>query len=93
MAGVRGYLSGLTEESLSAQTEPVEGPGWPPESARFPVRECLLTSSAGVEHRRYAERTWTPWNPRGAEESRRNRVGPGESPMSDRHPLGRMLRT
>ena len=57
MAGVRGYLSGLTEESLSAQTEPVEGPGWPPESARFPVRECLLIIlSEEWEHRRYAER-------------------------------------
>ena len=47
----------MTEESLSAQTEPVEGPGWPPEAARFPVRECLLIIlSEEWEHRRYAER-------------------------------------
>ena len=57
MAGVRTFLDGLNEETLNGQTEPLAGPGWPPESASFPVRECLLIIlSEEWEHRRYAER-------------------------------------
>lgn len=57
MAGVRSYLDGLTEEMLDTRTKPIEGPGWPPESASFPVRDCLLIIlSEEWEHRRYAER-------------------------------------
>ena len=56
MTTVRELVDGLTDESLDAQTEPVEGPGWPPPRS-FPVRECLLVVlSEEWEHRRYAER-------------------------------------
>ena len=41
MATVRTVVDGLTDESLAARTEPVDGPGWPPPRS-FPVRECLL---------------------------------------------------
>src|SRR6478736_9183357 len=37
MAGVRDLVAGLTDESLAADTEPVEGPGWP-EPRSYPVR-------------------------------------------------------
>jgi hypothetical protein len=49
-------LDGLTDESLAADTEPVEGPGWPwPNS--YPVRKCLLVVlNEEWEHRLYAER-------------------------------------
>jgi uncharacterized damage-inducible protein DinB len=56
MATVRQVLTGLTDEQLAGQTEPVTAPGYPgPES--FPVRRCLqaiLTEE--WEHRLYAER-------------------------------------
>jgi hypothetical protein len=56
MATVREVADALTEESLEAHTEPVEGPGWP-EPRSYPVRECLLTILAEEwEHRLYAER-------------------------------------
>jgi hypothetical protein len=56
MAAVRTVIEGLTEESLAAETVPVEAPGWPPPRS-FPVRECLLiVLNEEWEHRLYAER-------------------------------------
>jgi hypothetical protein len=56
MATVRGVIDGLTDESLSGHTEPVDGPGWPSPRS-YPVRECLLiVLNEEWEHRRYAER-------------------------------------
>lgn len=56
MAGVRALLDSLTDTSLAAVTEPVEGPGWPrPQS--YPVRECLLiVLNEEWHHRLFAER-------------------------------------
>jgi DinB superfamily/Pentapeptide repeats (8 copies) len=56
MSTVRQVIDGLTSASLSARTEPVEGPGWPrPRS--YLVRECLLVVlNEEWEHRLYAER-------------------------------------
>jgi len=53
---VRELIAGLTEESLSGHTEPVDAPGWPrPES--YPVSMCLRTVlNEEWEHRLYAER-------------------------------------
>jgi hypothetical protein len=49
-------IDGLTDESLAAGTEPVEGAGWPPPRS-YPVRECLLiVLNEEWEHRLYAER-------------------------------------
>ena len=57
MAGGRAFLVGLTEESLAADTVPVDAPGgWPP-PVSHPVRSCLLTLlNEEWEHRRFAER-------------------------------------
>jgi len=56
MASVRQVVDGLTDESLNADTKPVEGPGWPPPRS-FPVRECLLVIlNEEWEHRLFAER-------------------------------------
>jgi hypothetical protein len=56
MATVRQLVDGLTDETLAADTEPVEGPGWPPPRS-FPVRDCLLVVlNEEWEHRLYAER-------------------------------------
>jgi hypothetical protein len=56
MASVRAFLESLTDESLQAQTVPVEGPGWPP-ARSYPVRRCLLiVLNEEWEHRLYAER-------------------------------------
>jgi hypothetical protein len=56
MARVRRFVDNLTEEQLSADTEPVEAPGWP-EPRAYPVKECLLTIlNEEWEHRLYAER-------------------------------------
>lgn len=56
MAGVRAFLSDLTDETLNADTEPVDAPGWPPPIS-FPVRRCLLCILGEEwEHRLYAER-------------------------------------
>jgi uncharacterized damage-inducible protein DinB len=57
MSTVREVVDGLTDESLDGHTKPVEGPGWPPESRTFPVRECLLCIlNEEWQHRLYAER-------------------------------------
>ena len=56
MSTVREVIAGLTEQSLNAETKPVEAPGWPPPRS-FPVRECLLVIlNEEWEHRLYAER-------------------------------------
>jgi hypothetical protein len=56
MATVRTLVDGLTEASLAADTEPVEGPGWPPPRS-FPVLECLrIVLNEEWLHRQYAER-------------------------------------
>ena len=56
MATVRRVIDGLTDESLAAHTEPVEGDGWPP-SRSFEVRECLLiVLNEEWHHRLFAER-------------------------------------
>ena len=56
MATVRTVLATLTDESLAAHTEPVEGPGWPPPES-FPVREVLLiVLNEEWYHRQFAER-------------------------------------
>jgi uncharacterized protein YjbI with pentapeptide repeats len=56
MATVRTLIDGLTDESLDARTEPVEGAGWPP-SDSFPIRECLLVVlDEEWHHRQFAER-------------------------------------
>jgi hypothetical protein len=56
MSRVRQYLETLDEESLDAQTTPVEGPGWPPPRS-FEVRRCLLIIlNEEWEHRRFVER-------------------------------------
>jgi hypothetical protein len=56
MSGVREFVDGLTDESLAADTVPVEGPGWP-ESRSYPVRQCLrVILNEEWEHRRFAER-------------------------------------
>jgi hypothetical protein len=56
MATVRQFVDALTDESLAADTKPVEGPGWP-ESRSYPVRDCLLVVlNEEWQHRLYAER-------------------------------------
>ena len=56
MATVRTVIDGVTDESLAALTEPVEGAGWPPPES-FPVRECLLiVLNEEWHHRHFAER-------------------------------------
>jgi hypothetical protein len=56
MSGVREVMEGLTEQSLAADTEPVEGPGWP-RPRNYPVLECLRTIlNEEWLHRQYAER-------------------------------------
>jgi len=56
MSSVQGVIDGLTDKFLDSETEPVEGPGWPP-PRRFPVREVLLVIlNEEWEHRLYAER-------------------------------------
>jgi hypothetical protein len=56
MSTVRDVIDQLTDESLAADTEPVEGPGWPPPRS-YPVRRCLrVVLNEEWEHRLYAER-------------------------------------
>ncbi|MBU2667379.1 DinB family protein [Actinoplanes bogorensis] len=56
MATVRQVVDSLTDESLAADTTPVEGPGWPPAKA-FPVRRCLsIVLNEEWNHRLFAER-------------------------------------
>jgi uncharacterized damage-inducible protein DinB len=53
---VRDVLDRLTDERLAADTEPVDGPGWP-QPISYPVRQCLLiVLNEEWEHRLYAER-------------------------------------
>ncbi|QBR92770.1 DinB family protein [Nocardioides euryhalodurans] len=55
-ATVRRVLEQLTDEQLAGDTEPVEGPSWPP-AARYPVAEVLWTVlNEEFWHRQYAER-------------------------------------
>ena len=56
MASVRSVIDSLTDESLAADTEPVDAPGWPrPRS--YPVKDCLrIVLNEEWEHRLYAER-------------------------------------
>jgi hypothetical protein len=66
MSAVRQVIEGLTVSSLEADTEPVEGPGWP-EPRGYPVRECLLiVLNEEWEHRLYAERDLDALAGRGA---------------------------
>ena len=56
MATVRRFVDDLTEESLAAETAPVDAPGWPPPRS-FPVGECLrIVLNEEWHHRLYAER-------------------------------------
>lgn len=56
MATVRQVLANLTDQQLAGETEPVEGPGWPPPVA-LEVRECLqVVLWEEWHHRNYAER-------------------------------------
>ena len=56
MSTVRDVIGELTDESLAAGTEPVEGPGWP-RPISYPVRTCLrVVLNEEWEHRLYAER-------------------------------------
>ena len=56
MATMRAVVDGLTDESLAADTVPVEGVAWPP-SRSFPVRRCLrCILNEEWEHRLFAER-------------------------------------
>jgi hypothetical protein len=56
MSTVRDVIGELTDESLAADTEPVEGPGWP-RPISYPVRTCLrVVLNEEWEHRLYAER-------------------------------------
>ena len=57
MGLVRGVLDELTDDRLESETEPLAGPGWPPEGATFPVRQCLsIVLNEEWWHRRFAER-------------------------------------
>jgi uncharacterized damage-inducible protein DinB len=59
MSMVAATLGALTDESLAAQTTPVEAPGWP-RPMSYPVRECLLiVLNEEWHHRLYAERDLT----------------------------------
>jgi hypothetical protein len=60
MALVRRVVDGLTDEHLGETSDPLVGPGWPPEGARLDVRECLLVVlNEEWWHRMYAERDLT----------------------------------
>jgi uncharacterized protein YjbI with pentapeptide repeats len=55
--GVRRLLADLTDARLAADTDPVDGPGWPPAGETFPVGTCLrIVLNEEWWHRRYAER-------------------------------------
>ena len=50
-------LGSLTDQSLNANTTPVEGPGWPRPGSSFVVRKCLLVVlNEEWCHRQFAER-------------------------------------
>jgi hypothetical protein len=79
MSTVRQVIDGLTTESLSARTVPVEGPGWP-QPRSYPVQECLLiVLNEEWEHRLYAERDLDALEKRGTKSS-----NPGRTYDSDR---------
>jgi hypothetical protein len=55
-ATVRDYLAHLTNDSLDAETTPVDAPGWPPPNS-YSVRRCLLiVLNEEWQHRLFAER-------------------------------------
>jgi uncharacterized damage-inducible protein DinB len=57
MALMRQVVDSLSDELLDRETEPAVGPGWPPDGATFPVRECLLVVlNEEWWHRTFAER-------------------------------------
>lgn len=57
MSTVCKVVDDLTDESLNADTDPVDAAGWP-EPRSYPVRECLLCIlNEEWEHRLYAEGT------------------------------------
>jgi uncharacterized damage-inducible protein DinB len=52
----RDFLAALTNETLDAQTVPVDAPGWPP-PVSYPVRQCLrIVLNEEWQHRLYVER-------------------------------------
>jgi hypothetical protein len=56
MDGVRAVIDALTEETLAADTTPVDAPGWPPPRS-FRVSECLrVVLNEEHHHRLFAER-------------------------------------
>lgn len=56
MSTVRGFINGLTSQTLDSHGKAAEGPGWP-EPGSYQVRRCLLTVlNEEWQHRRYAER-------------------------------------
>lgn len=67
MAGVREVVDGLTDESLSSQTRPVDAPGWPPPGRSFEVRKGLLiVLNEEWWHRQFAERDLRTLRSRGS---------------------------
>jgi hypothetical protein len=67
MSTVTALLGDLTDQSLDANTTPVEGPGWPSPRS-YPVRECLLVVlDEEWQHRQFAERDLTVLESRAAE--------------------------
>jgi uncharacterized damage-inducible protein DinB len=57
MALVRRVVDGLTDDQLDEKNEPLVGPGWPPEGATFPARDCLsVVLNEEWWHRMFAER-------------------------------------
>ncbi len=54
---VRRVVDDLTDDQLAGETEPLVGPGWPPEGETFPVSKCLLiVLNEEWHHRLFAER-------------------------------------
>jgi uncharacterized damage-inducible protein DinB len=54
---VRRVVDDLSDERLAEETEPLVGPGWPPEGETFPVSKCLLiVLNEEWHHRLFAER-------------------------------------
>jgi uncharacterized protein YjbI with pentapeptide repeats len=67
MSTVTALLADLTDQSLGANTTPVEGPGWP-QPRSYPVRGCLLiVLNEEYHHRRFAERDLAVLEARAAE--------------------------
>jgi hypothetical protein len=54
---VAALLGSLTDQSLNANTTPVEGPGWPRPGSSYVLRKCLLVVlNEEWCHRQFAER-------------------------------------